>query len=31
LVPFDATHVPEVDIAAGKIVIAPPDGMFKAH
>jgi 16S rRNA processing protein RimM len=31
LVPFDATHVPEVDIAAGKIVIDPPDGMFKAH
>ena len=31
LVPFDAVHVPEVDIAAGKIVIAPPDGMFKAH
>jgi ribosomal 30S subunit maturation factor RimM len=29
LVPFDATHVPEVDIAAGKIVIDPPDG--KAH
>ena len=31
LVPFDATHVPEVDIAAGKIVIDAPDGMFKAH
>ena len=31
LVPFDATHVPEVDIAAGKIVFDPPDGMFKAH
>jgi 16S rRNA processing protein RimM len=31
LVPFDTTHVPAVDIAAGKIVIDPPQGLFKAH
>ncbi len=31
LVPFDAAHVPEIDIAGGKIVIDPPDGLFKAH
>ena len=31
LVPFDVTNAPEVDIAAGKIVFDPPDGMFKAH
>jgi 16S rRNA processing protein RimM len=31
LVPFDATHVPEVDIASGRIVIHPPDGLFKAN
>jgi ribosomal 30S subunit maturation factor RimM len=31
LVPFDAVHVPEVDVAAGKIVIDPPDGLFKAN
>ena len=31
LVPFDATHVPEVDITAGRIVIDPPDGLFKAN
>jgi 16S rRNA processing protein RimM len=31
LVPFDAAHVPEVDVAAGKIVIDPPDGLFKAN
>jgi 16S rRNA processing protein RimM len=30
LMPFDATHVPEVDIAGGKIVIDPPEGSFKA-
>ena len=30
LVPFDMTHVPEVDIASGKLVIHPPDGLFKA-
>ncbi len=29
LVPFDATHVPAVDIAAGKIVVDPPQGLFK--
>ena len=31
LVPFDITHVPEVDIASGKIVVHPPDGLFKAN
>ena len=31
LVPFDTVHVPEVDIASGKIVIDPPDGLFKAN
>jgi 16S rRNA processing protein RimM len=31
LVPFDTTHVPEVDIASGKIVVHPPDGLFKAN
>jgi 16S rRNA processing protein RimM len=31
LVPFDLTHVPEVDIAAGRIVVHPPDGLFKAN
>jgi 16S rRNA processing protein RimM len=31
LVPFDLTHVPEVDIASGKIVVHPPDGLFKAN
>jgi 16S rRNA processing protein RimM len=31
LVPFDVTHAPEVDLAAGKIVIHPPEGMFKAN
>ena len=30
LVPFDTTHVPEVDIASGRIVVHPPDGLFKA-
>ena len=30
LVPFDARHVPAVDIAAGKVVVNPTDGMFKA-
>jgi 16S rRNA processing protein RimM len=29
LVPFDATHVPAVDVAAGKIVVDPPQGLFK--
>jgi 16S rRNA processing protein RimM len=31
LVPFDATHVPAVDIAAGKIVVDPPQGLFKTN
>jgi 16S rRNA processing protein RimM len=31
LVPFDTTHVPAVDIAAGKIVVDPPQGLFKAN
>jgi 16S rRNA processing protein RimM len=31
LVPFDVTHAPEVDIASGRIVIHPPEGMFKAY
>jgi 16S rRNA processing protein RimM len=29
LVPFDATHVPSVDIAGGRIVVDPPQGLFK--
>ncbi len=28
LVPFVAAIVPEVDIAAGRLVVKPPDGMF---
>jgi 16S rRNA processing protein RimM len=31
LVPFDASHVPAVDIAAGKIVVDPPQGLFKTN
>jgi 16S rRNA processing protein RimM len=31
LVPFDTTHVPAVDIASGKIVVDPPQGLFKAN
>jgi 16S rRNA processing protein RimM len=31
LVPFDATHVPAVDIAAGKIVVDPPQGLFNTN
>jgi 16S rRNA processing protein RimM len=31
LVPFDTTHVPAVDIAAGKIVVDPPPDLFKAN
>ena len=31
LVPFDTTHVPEVDVASGKIVVHPPDGLFKVN
>ena len=30
LVPFDMTHVPEVDIASGRLVVNPPQGSFKA-
>jgi 16S rRNA processing protein RimM len=29
LVPFDSTHVPRVDIAGGRIVVDPPQGLFK--
>jgi 16S rRNA processing protein RimM len=28
LVPFDETHVPAVDVAEGRIVVAPPEGAF---
>ncbi len=28
LVPFVAAMVPEVDLAAGRIVLTPPDGLF---
>jgi 16S rRNA processing protein RimM len=31
LVPFDTTHVPEIDIAAGRIVVDPPQGLFKTN
>jgi 16S rRNA processing protein RimM len=31
LLPFDTTHVPAVDVAAGKIVVDPPQGLFKAN
>jgi 16S rRNA processing protein RimM len=31
MVPFDITHVPAVDIASGKIVVDPPQGLFKAN
>jgi 16S rRNA processing protein RimM len=31
LVPFDTVHVPEVEIAAGRIVIDPPQGLFKKN
>ena len=27
--PFTSAYVPEVDIAAGKVIIVPPDGLFK--
>lgn len=30
LVPFTTAVVPRIDIAAGKLVIAPPDGLFDA-
>ncbi len=29
LVPFDTTHVPAVDVAAGKLVVDPPQGLFQ--
>ena len=29
LIPFDASHVPQVDVPAGRIVIDPPHGLFK--
>jgi 16S rRNA processing protein RimM len=29
LVPFDTTNVPAVDVSSGKIVVDPPQGMFK--
>jgi 16S rRNA processing protein RimM len=31
LLPFDTAHVPVVDVAAGKIVIDPPDGLFRTN
>jgi 16S rRNA processing protein RimM len=31
LVPFDTMHVPAVDIAAKKIVVDPPQGLFKTN
>jgi 16S rRNA processing protein RimM len=31
MVPFDTTHVPSVDVAAGRIVVDPPEGLFKAN
>lgn len=31
LVPFDDTHVPAVDVGAGRIVVDPPQGMFKTN
>jgi ribosomal 30S subunit maturation factor RimM len=31
MVPFDTSHVPSVDLAAGKIVVDPPQGLFKAN
>ncbi len=30
LVPFDAVHVPTVDIVGGRVVVDPPQGLFKA-
>jgi 16S rRNA processing protein RimM len=30
LLRFDDAHVPEIDMAGGKIVIVPPDGHFKS-
>jgi 16S rRNA processing protein RimM len=31
LLPFDSIHVPAVDIAAGRIVVDPPQGLFKTN
>ena len=31
LVPFDAVNVPAVDVAAGRIVVDPPPGLFKTN
>jgi len=31
LVPFDTTNVPAVDVTSGKIVVDPPQGLFKAN
>jgi 16S rRNA processing protein RimM len=29
LLPFDTTHVPAVDVDAGKIIVDPPQGLFQ--
>ena len=29
LIPFDTTHVPQVDVPAGRVVIDPPHGLLK--
>lgn len=31
LLPFDETHVPAVDVAAGRIVVDPPEKLFKTN
>ena len=31
LVPFDALNVPAVDVASGRIVVDPPQGLFKTN
>lgn len=31
LVPFTAAFVPTVDVAAGRLVVAPPDGLLELH
>jgi len=31
MVPFDTTHVPAVDVAAGKLIVDPSAGLFKAN
>ena len=30
LVPFTTTTVPEIDVAGGKLVVTPPEGLFEA-